>query len=238
MYCGKPIIGVTPLYDAEKQSYWMLPGYMKGIEAQGGIPLMLPLCMDREELGYFLESCDGLLLTGGQDVSPDLYGAEKIPQCGETSAIRDEMDGYLLREAIRMDKPMLGICRGIQLLNALLGGTLYQDLPTEHPSDIIHRMQPPYDRPAHPVKIHEDAPLYRLLGKRECLVNSYHHQGIRALAPGCAAMATAPDGLIEGIYLPKKRLIWGVQWHPEFSYASDEDSQKILRALVEAAGGG
>lgn len=232
---SKPVIGITPLWDEQRQSYWMLPGYMKGIEEQGGVPLMLPLSADAGTLGRCLALCDGLLLTGGQDVSPALYGEERMAQCGEISVLRDEMDRYLLQEAIRMDQPVLGICRGIQMLNVFLGGTLYQDLPTQRHSQIQHHMQPPYDRPAHDVDLRKNTPLFDLLGMQRCSVNSYHHQAIRTLAPGCTVMATAPDGLIEGICLPGKRFVWGVQWHPEFSYSSDPASRKILSAFVTAA---
>ena len=203
--------------------------------AGGGIALMLPLCTDREILAYFLKSCDGFLLTGGQDVSPSLYGAEKMPQCGEVCKARDDMDGYILHKAILRDKPVLGICRGIQLMNALLGGTLYQDLSTQRPSPTEHHMQPPYDREAHRVMLQQGTPLFELLQRRECPVNSYPHQGIRSLAPGLSIMATAQEGLIEGVYLPQKRFIWGIQWHPEFSFLKSAESRMILGALVQAA---
>lgn len=133
MFKGKPVIGVMPLLDEERDSYWMLPGYMKGLEEQGAIPLMPPLTGNADMLDYFLESCDGFILTGGQDVSPALYGQESSERCGIVSGLRDRMDAYILRGAVQRDKAVLGICRGHQLMNAVFGGTLYQDLPRKLP---------------------------------------------------------------------------------------------------------
>lgn len=231
----KPVIGVVPLVDIQRESYWMLPGYMKGIERAGGLPLMLPLTSSPEDLHRILRLCDGILFTGGQDVQPQVYGAEKLDICGECCAERDAMEAALLDEVLRADKPALGICRGLQLFNACLGGTLYQDLPAQHASDIRHSQRPPYDVPAHSVRLCEDSPLYDLLKKPEIRVNSYHHQAICSLSDQLEPMALAPDGIVEAVYHPRKRFVWAVQWHPEFSYKKDDDNLAILRAFVCAA---
>lgn len=235
---NKLIIGITALYDSERASYWMLPGYMKGIEEAGGIPIMLPLTADKEVVEVLCAQCDGLLLTGGQDVSPALYGMSVSPACGEICHERDAMEEQLLRSFMRRDKPVLGICRGIQLLNAVLGGTLYQDLPTEYPSEVVHQQKPPYDVPAHGVSLVPGTPLHRLLRRDTLPVNSCHHQAIRMLSPHLVPMAMSPDGLVEAAFMPEARFIWAVQWHPEFSYRTDEGSRMILRAFVEQAGSG
>lgn len=145
----RKVIGIMPLYDDEKQSYWMLPGYMKMLEAENAIPLMLPLTTKAKELDYFLELCGGFLLTGGHDVSPSVYHARKEPWCGSCCEPRDEMEQYILNRAVERNKSVLGICRGLQFMNACYGGTLYQDLTTECTSCIDHHMKPPYDRVAH-----------------------------------------------------------------------------------------
>lgn len=235
MFKDKPIIGVMPLYDKERESYWMVPGYMKSLEEAGAIPLMLPLTEKQEELDYFMEICDGFLLTGGQDVTPELYGEERKSVCGETSRLRDNMDKYILIRAVELDKAVLGICRGIQLMNAVFGGSLYQDLPTEFESEIEHHMSPPYDRTAHEVQIVLDTPLYQILQEEQIPVNSYHHQAVKEIAGGFEKMAVSTDGLTEGIYMPNKQFVWGIQWHPEFSYKKSEYSRKILEAFIEAA---
>lgn len=237
MNTHKPIIGVVPLYDDEKDSYWMLPGYMQGIEAAGGIPVMLPMTADDNALSQLVSLVDGILLTGGHDVSPALYGEEKSPACGESCAVRDEMEPKLLEFALAADKPVFGICRGIQLLNAALGGTLYQDLPTEYPSGVDHHMTPPYDRAVHTVRIVADTPLAALVGKETLGVNSYHHQAVKTLSDKLLPAAYSEDGLVEAAYMPDKRFVLAVQWHPEFSYRTDEDSQKLLAAFVAAARG-
>lgn len=131
----RPLIGLVPLMDYQRASYWMLPGYMQGIEQAGGVPVMLPLTDDDAALARLADTCDGFLLTGGQDVEPAVYSAAQTSLCGEISPQRDAMERKLLTLARAQDKPVLGICRGIQFLNAALGGTLWQDLPVEYPSE-------------------------------------------------------------------------------------------------------
>lgn len=232
----KPMIGIMPLYDSEKDSYWMLPGYMEGIIAAGGLPVMLPLTDMEEVLAPLAQQCDGFLFTGGQDIDPRFYGQEKLQVCGECCGMRDAMESILFSKALAMDKPVLGICRGIQFINAALGGTLYQDLPSQHPSDTEHHQKPPYDQPVHRVELIENMPLRRLLGKKRLDVNSYHHQAICRLSPRLCAMAVSEDGLTEAVYMPDKTYVWAVQWHPEFSYLKDGDSRKIFESFIRAAG--
>ncbi len=233
----KPMIGIVPLLDVEKDSYWMLPGYMKGIEAVGGLPVMLPLTEDEEEIRQLLELCGGILFTGGQDVSPELYREEKLPECGECSRERDRMETLLLKQVLEKDIPAFGICRGIQFINACLGGTLYQDLPAQKPSGTEHHQKPPYDQPVHKVIISQGSPLQQLLKKETLAVNSYHHQAVKKTAPGLSVMALSEDGIVEAVFMPGKKFLWAVQWHPEFSFFNDQDSRKILKAFVEAAKG-
>lgn len=233
----KPIIGVTPLFDRERDSYWMLPGYLEGLEQAGAIPIVLPLPEDLDDLPQLVSLCDGLLFTGGQDVSPALYGEAPKPTCGEVCPARDRMEQTLLHLALERDLPVLGICRGIQFLNAVLGGTLYQDLPTEYPFQTQHHMPPPYDRAVHTVTLQPGTPLAELLGTEHIGVNSYHHQAVKTLAPCLTEMAWSEDGLIEAVCLPGKRFVWAVQWHPEFSFRVDEHSRKIFGAFVAAAKG-
>lgn len=230
----KPMIAVTALFDAKKNSYWMLPGYMEGVEEAGGIPVMLPLTACQNSIRQLSRSFDGFLFTGGQDVSPAVYSEIPSPNCGESCDTRDKMETTLLQCVLELDKPILGICRGIQLLNAFLGGTLYQDLPTDHPSGIQHHMSPPYNRPVHKVSLVFRSPLHRLLKANELFVNSYHHQAVKMLAPSLTAMAYSDDGLVEGVYMPGKKFVWAVQWHPEFSYRTDENSRRIFSAFVAA----
>ena len=229
----KPIIGVMPLWDDEKDSIWMLPGYLDGIRQAGGLPIIFPFTDDEQEIMQLVDMCDGLLFTGGHDVSPELYHEKPLDGLVESCAKRDVMEQIVLKKALEADKAVLGISRGIQLINVILGGTLYQDLPSQHPSKTEHHQSPPYDNPVHDVRILEDTPLFSCLHSDRLSVNSYHHQAIKDLAPGLEIMAVSPDDLIEAVYMPGKRFLWAVQWHPEYSWRTDENSRKIFRAFVE-----
>lgn len=230
----KAVIGVTPLWDRDRDSCWMLPGHLEGLELASDLPITLPLTEDAGGISQLVSLCDGFLFTGGQDVSPELYGEKSRAACGEICENRDAFEQRLFAQALEQDKPMLGICRGIQFFNACLGGTLYQDLPTEYPSEVAHVMRPPYDQTVHSVALLPGTPLSALLGMAELGVNSYHHQAIKILAPGLGEMARSEDGLVEAVYMPDKSFVWAVQWHPEFSFRTDENSRKIFSAFVAA----
>ena len=230
----KPLIGVMPLWDDDKESVWMLPGYLEGIRQAGGIPVILPFTSDKDELDQLAKMCDGFLFTGGHDVSPELYSEKPINDSVISCKERDEMESWYLQYAINYDKPVLGICRGIQFINAALGGTLYQDLPTQHPSEIDHHQKPPYDIPVHTVDITKDSPLEKLLDTDQLSVNSYHHQAVKDLSAKLKAMAVSTDGLVEAVFMPEHRFLWAVQWHPEFSYLTDNHSRKIFKAFIDS----
>ena len=230
----KPLIGVMPLWDDDKESVWMLPGYLEGIHQAGGVPVILPFTSDSDELDQLAKMCDGFLFTGGHDVSPELYSEKPVDDSVICCKDRDEMESWYLQYAINSDKPVLGICRGIQFINAFLGGTLYQDLPTQHPSEIDHHQKPPYDIPVHTVSIVKDSPLGKLLDTEQLSVNSYHHQAVKDLSQRLKAMAISTDGLIEAVFMPEHRFLWAVQWHPEFSYLTDINSRKIFKAFIDS----
>ena len=218
----KPLIGLTPIVDAGRDSLWMLPGYMQGLEAVGGIGMMLPLTDDAAMLK--------------DSVAPVLYGETKETFCGENDPRRDRMEARLIELALQADKPVFGICRGLQILNVVLGGTLYQDLKTQTGTEITHSMDKPYDRTVHEVNILPDTPLAALYGPGPLAVNSRHHQGIKGLAPALHAQAVASDGLVEAVYLPEYRFVQAVQWHPEHRWQAAE-SQSLLRSFVDACRG-
>ena len=230
---NQPLIGIVPLIDYQRDSLWMLPGYLNGIIRAGGVPVMLPLTSDPDVLYRAMDVCSGFLLTGGQDVSPQRYGENPLPQCGEMSPERDAMETMLLQKALESDKAVLGICRGIQFLNVYCGGTLFQDLPAQCPSDTEHHMSPPYDRTVHRVSIAPDTKLYQIFGCTELAVNSYHHQAIKELSPLLYPMAYSEDRLVEAVYMPEKSYVWAVQWHPELSYRVCEESRLIWKDFVD-----
>lgn len=211
-----PIIGVTPLWDDERKSIWMLPDYLDGIKAAGGIPVVLPLEMSEKDADRIVETCDGFLFTGGQDVG----------SCPE----RDKLETLLLSKALPSDKTILGICRGLQFINVFLGGTLWQDLPSQHPTEITHRQGKPYNAPTHKVMLNGD--LKKLLGKDTIDVNTLHHQAIKDLGDSLTPMAVAPDGIIEAFQMVGKHFVWGVQWHPEYMFKTGPDSLAIFAHFI------
>lgn len=231
----KPVIGIIPLYDEDKDSIWMVPGYMEGIRRVGGIPMILPLVCDEADLRQINSMCSGYLFTGGHDVDPSLYGEEKTALCGPACMERDRLEQTVFCMAWEDRKAVLGICRGLQLINVLMGGTLFQDLQSQFQGtcSVGHHMEPPYSRSCHQVELTADGPLCKLLGKSTMGVNSYHHQGIRKLAPGLKAMAVAEDGLVEGVYASDREYIRAVQWHPEFMPPEDADAGKIFQSFIE-----
>lgn len=231
----KPVIGLIPLVDTGRESLWMLPGYMEGVSQAGGVAVMLPLEDGDDALETMLDMCDGFLFTGGHDVDPARYGQTNQGLTGETVPARDSMEWKLMGMALEADKPVLGICRGIQFLNVRLGGTLYQDIPTQFESGVNHHQDPPYHQPIHHVRL--SGAMAELLGSG-IMVNSCHHQGIRTLGRGLEVMARAEDGLAEAVCLPDRKFCWAVQWHPEFMQHVDENSRSIFRVFVRAAQGG
>lgn len=209
----KPLIALIPQVD-EQGRWWLNPDYMESVLRAGGIPGMLPLTDGEEDLEEIARRFDGFVFTGGADVDPALYGQKKENFCGDISSERDAMEMKLFRLAFDLDKPILGICRGIQLMNVALGGTLYQDIPTQAPSGVPHRvLEKPLARETHEILVEPDCPFGDL--PLHLQVNSRHHQAIHRLAPGLKVRARAADGIIEAVYLPPKPQVRAVQWHPE-----------------------
>ena len=186
--------------------------YIDAIVRGGHIPLVIP---DNPTAASLLEKVDILLLIGGDDIEPRRYGEEPLPECGETEPERDRFESALLDEAVRLRKPVFGICRGVQMINVYFGGTLYQDIPTQYGTNLDHKCGGPrITEIVHSVAIAPESRLRAVLGVDSLGVNSSHHQAVKDLAPGFRVSATAPDGIIEGIEsatLP----VAGVQFHPE-----------------------
>ena len=182
----------------------------------GAIP-EIPAVQEAAEAEELLRRADGLFLTGGCDVSPALYGEAPVEACGTADPVRDVSDRVLLEAALKLRKPILCICRGFQMTNVCLGGTLWQDLDTQYHEPLHHRAntEAEYRRAAHTVTVLPDTPLHRLFGADSLEVNSLHHQAVRTLAPDLRPMAVAPDGIVESWYLPGDQWLRGYQWHPE-----------------------
>ena len=231
-----PVIGVTPRCDAKAGVYSVVSRYMLALRDNGAIPVLLPADLSQEQLREAVLRLDGILFTGGDDVSPDRYGEARRRWVRKLSPARDELEIRLARLVWELDKPMLGICRGMQVVNVALGGSLYQDLRKQKVTRFRHKMCKPYDRAAHTVELLPDTPLRDLLGAAQIGVNSLHHQAVKQLAPQLRETARSSDGVTEGWYAPDKRFFFAVQWHPEYLYQKDKAAEALFRAFLRAAG--
>lgn len=236
MYGNKPIIGLTGSYTLQNDAptHTLGQSYFDAVRNFGGIPLLIPVLAEEQELSWLVSQCDGLILTGGVDIDPVHFGEQLLNETVVVSPERDAAEQKVLDLAVRRDIPMLGICRGIQMLNVYFGGSLYQDIPGQIPSKIQHRMEKPFHRTCHGCDVIPDSPLFSLLGRDSIPVNSHHHQAVKNVAPGFQVMARSEDGIIEAICNPQKEFCWGVQWHPERIWDIESSSAEIFRAFIAA----
>jgi putative glutamine amidotransferase len=240
----RPVIGI-PCY-AGKRAGTLRPfygnnrAYVKALELAGGTPVLIPHVDDLAALKSLCSRLDGLLLPGGADIHPRAYGEEPHPLLGSVDLNEDRLDLALVDYFLEMDRPVLGICRGQQLLNIAVRGTLYQDIRAERPNTLKHpNANKPRTYLAHPVQIVPGTRLADLLGTATLRVNSLHHQAIRTPGRNTVISATAPDGIVEGIELPNHRFALAVQWHPEelVANAGDEHMLRLFQGFVAAATG-
>lgn len=234
----QPVIGLTySAVDLVQYPLWrhMLRGF-----AQAGAAVMTLDChLTRDDLPLVVAQLDGLVLSGGYDVDPRRYGGDPLhPLIERVDPVRDANEEAALATALEHQIPVLAVCRGVQLVNVLFGGTLYADLPESLGAVVSHRRPDvALDRTLHEVDVEPDSLLAQWLGTSGTVaVNSEHHQGIRDLAPGLRPVATAADGLIEGVEDAARRLV-GVQWHPEIVWPDNADARRLLRGFVSEAAG-
>jgi len=209
--------------------------YSQAILHSGGAPVIIPAAQDRKSLERILSAVQGLILSGGPDLHPRRFGEEPLAGLGEVDEVLDQMELMAAGLAVEKNLPVLGICRGIQVLNVALGGTLYQDIPSQVPESICHTPKMDKAVNTHMVRIEAGCRLHKLFGKREIWVNGKHHQSVKDVAPGLAVTARAKDGVIEAVELPGRRFVTGVQWHPEGTWRDDPYSRKLFQAFVNTA---
>ena len=232
----KPLIGVTAGLTDSEAYMTIYRRCMDALVAAGALPVLLPITDHPEVLAACVEQMDGFLFSGGGDVDPNLYGQPQRTTCGAISPLRDAHELALARLlAARKDKPVLGICRGFQVLNVALGGTLYQDLPTEYEGELInHRQKQPETYESHYVNLLLGTRLRGIIGVDGIRVNSLHHQAVMELGRNFLVNATAADGVIEGAELAGHPFFIGVQWHPERLWWQGDEHMVLFRTLAEA----
>jgi putative glutamine amidotransferase len=222
----QPLIGISGEHfssgygpEPDRLVHGALVTYLEAVLGAGGLPVIIPLNVAGPALRALYARLDGVLLTGGGDVDPAVFGEAPHPELGTVDADRDQLELALARFTAEDDKPLLGVCRGAQVLNVALGGTLYQDLPSQYGEEVLRHAHPVKEFPrqhlAHPVQVEEESLLARVLGVPIARVNSRHHQAIKDVAPALTVVARAPDGVIEGVERPGRPFTLGVQWHPE-----------------------
>ena len=245
----RPLIGVTTqslqaidgIPEGLPNSVVMNQRYYHAVASAGAAPVLVPLLDDLEALRAIYERMDGILIPGGVDVDPAAFGEFPHDRLGRTDPARDRVEIQLVKWAVEDRKPVLGLCRGLQVINVALGGTLYQDLDAEFPNAIKHDYFPTYgfsrDHLAHDVAVEAGSRMRHALTSAAVPVNSMHHQGIKALAASLAATAVAPDGLIEAAESTTDAYLVGVQWHPEVFELSEPSSGVLFTDFVQAAAG-
>jgi gamma-glutamyl-gamma-aminobutyrate hydrolase PuuD len=232
---NQPLIGISTYHSIHRDS-GAHNTYVNAVIKAGGIPVLVPLTDNSVVLHQILSRLDGIIITGGDDLDTSFYGEQPIPQMGAVDSLRDVYDLTLIKLAADLRMPLLGICRGIQLINVAFGGTLYQDLPTQHPSDIAHHQTEPSDIGTHDITIVPKTRLSRILPNSIYKVNSFHHQAVKQVAPGLKVSAYTADQVVEGLESSPKQNIIAVQFHPECLIMNgDMTTLPIFKDLIKRA---
>ena len=233
----RPMIGISGSHNVEEHQLFIRENYMESVLRAGGLPVLLPHIFDRETARAMLASLDGLLLAGGGDVRPSLYGEEMLPACGEPDDHRDASELLLIREALEMGMPIFGVCRGIQILAVAMGGTLVQDIESQLGIEKLrHSQEPPYGEAVHTVRFEKDGLFARVTGVEEMRTNSMHHQCIKQPGERLIVEGISEDGVIEAVRARDDEGIFAVQFHPEYLSDHCEQAARLFNHLVARAG--
>lgn len=240
----RPVIGITcsratgGAWGAYSLGHFMdytYAEYSQAVLDARGAPVIIPVSQDAASLESILRAVQGIILSGGPDVHPRNYGEEPLQGLEELDEALDHFELQVATTALRRKLPLLAICRGIQVLNVSLGGTLYQDIASQVADTICHTPKADKAVNTHMVRVETKTRLYSILGTKEIWVNGKHHQAIKDLASGLVVSAKAKDGVVEAVEHPASPFVVGVQWHPEGTWRNDPCSKKLFRAFVEAA---
>ncbi len=232
---SKPIIGITCAYDFEKGNSCLKEDYYDAVIKCGAVPIMIPVTDSKSAWVEYLGLCDGFIFSGGPDIDAAHFGKLNMPYANEISPLRDSMEIFIAQQAIAVDKPILGICRGIQVINIAAGGSIFQDIYEENKTGtrlIKHSQQAPRWFEIHNITITGETCLHNIFGSSTLKVNSFHHQAVSEVAPEFVINAIAEDGIIEAISHENKKFVLGVQWHPENLWRRDSTHLKLFERLV------
>lgn len=228
-----PIIGITPQIDYETGEYRVTAPYIDSLLRAGATPLILPFTEEQAELERLITLCDGFVLSGGHDIHPSYYGESMQEYCNSPVPIRDTLESRLVPMILASRKPLLAVCRGVQVLNVFCGGTLYQDIHAQEVTEKSHRQ--PNTPEAHTVTCVEGTLAAELLGTSPIAVNTLHHQAVKDVGQGLRVAAYSEDGLIEALDIPDHPFALGVQWHPEMMAASHPQQMALFHRFVAQA---
>lgn len=241
----QPLIAITtPMYSGENYRLPLVSlssPYIRAVENPGGVAVLVTPAHKRESIGRLLDIVQGVMLSGGEDVDPARYGQLPHPELGSVSRARDEMEFAVLEGALARELPVLAVCRGMQVLNVAFGGTLFQDLPSLRPGELVHQQDAGINDRWHEASVETNSRLGKIFGTEELFINSFHHQGVDELGSGLVATTWAEDGLIEGVEATGHPWVLGVQWHPERGEAESAEGdqrrpdRRLFHAFIEAA---
>ncbi|RQD73374.1 MAG: gamma-glutamyl-gamma-aminobutyrate hydrolase family protein [Candidatus Syntrophonatronum acetioxidans] len=233
----RPLIGITSCHDHETRVNRLALAYTRVLEEAGALPVIIPSLEEREAIKVIIDTFDGLVFSGGGDPDPFLWGEEPLPEQGEIEPWRDQMEILLVKEALEIGTPLLGICRGMQVMNLAAGGTLYQDLDRQKGGLIKHMQEAPRWYATHGVTLTPGSRINNIMGRGNLRVNSFHHQGIAQVAPGFLVSGRAPDEVIEVLEYREGGYALGVQWHPETMVKRDKKMGHLFADFVCACKG-
>jgi putative glutamine amidotransferase len=232
---NQPIIGLLCAHETERRDqYYVANAYIQAIIKAGGVPILIPY-QPKDQIFRILSGLDGLVIPGGDDIDPGRYGENPIIQCGEIDPLWDELDLWATGFALERNMPILAICRGCQVLNVALGGTLIQDIPTQIKGSIKHAQKAPRWYATHDIAVQSASLLGNIWQNDLQKVNSYHHQSIAKVGQGLRIVASAPDGVIEAVEGTDRRFVLGLQWHPELMTEHYPVARRIFEHFVQAA---
>lgn len=232
----RPVIGVPPSIENDTNRHFVNHDNLQALHEAGGLPYVLHYVDDKDVIKQIAEAIDGLYLTGGNDIDPTIFGEEPHPNLGEINPIRDGFEIALIQQMLTQDKPVLGVCKGTQMINIALGGDMYQDICTQIDTPLLqHAQNAPPEHGSHYVAIQANSLLNNITGKEKIKVNSRHHQANRTPGENMIHSGIASDGVIEASESTQHSFVLGLQWHPENMAAKgDENAKKIFNRFVEA----